>query len=295
MVVRVLVTGAEGQLAKALAEHATGDPGIEVLTVGRPTLDLTDPRSIERVLADRAPHVVVNAAAYTAVDKAESEPELAFAVNRDGARLVAAASCARAIPIIHISTDYVFDGNKPAPYVESDPIAPQNVYGRSKAEGEAAVRAANPQHLILRTAWVYSATGNNFVRTMLRLAADRPSLNVVDDQVGSPTYAPDLAAVVLELAEHAAGGERTVWGTYHAAGSGAVSWCGLAREVFRVSQSLGGPSAVVAAISTSGYPTPARRPANSRLDGSRLADVFGLRLPAWELSVAACVERLLRR
>lgn len=292
---RLLIAGWQGQLARALVEIAPGATDIEALAVGRPALDLCEPASITRAMTDFRPHVIINTAAYTAVDKAESEPDAAFALNRDGARMLAEAANKRGAAIIHVSTDYVFDGAKPAPYVEDDPTGPLNVYGRSKLEGEMAVRTANPRHVIVRTSWVHSAAGANFVRTMLRLGAERQTLRVVDDQIGGPTYAPHLAAAVLDIARQVAGrgaGDAT-WGTYHAAGAGAVSWCGLAREVFRVAGHHGGPAPAIEAITTADYPTPALRPANSRLDCQRLEQSFGFRMPDWQSGVADGVGRLL--
>lgn len=292
---RLLIAGWQGQLARALVEIAPGHPDIEALAIGRPALDLCEPASITRAMTDFRPDVIINTAAYTAVDKAETEPDAAFALNRDGARLLAEAAHRRGAAIIHVSTDYVFDGAKPTPYLEDDATAPLNVYGRSKLEGELAVRAANPRHAIVRTAWVHSPGGANFVRTMLRLAADRKTLRVVDDQIGSPTYAPHLAMAIIALAGSisARNAADDCWGVYHAAGAGEVSWCGLAREVFRVSAARGGPSAEVEPITTADYPTPARRPANSRLDCTRLATRFGITMPPWQAGVADGVGRLL--
>ncbi|MCB1514521.1 MAG: dTDP-4-dehydrorhamnose reductase [Hyphomicrobiaceae bacterium] len=290
---KILVTGAEGQVARSLLEAATTD--VEIVAVGRPTLDLTRADTIGAVLRAVCPDLLVNAAAYTAVDKAESEPEQAHQVNATGAGNAAAAAHAAGIPILHISTDYVFDGSKSGAYLETDPTGPAGVYGRSKLAGEEAVAAANPQHLILRTAWVYSPFGNNFVKTMLRLAESRDTLSVVDDQRGSPTYAPHLADAVLKIAQQLSmqAGDHAVWGVYHAVGGGETTWCGLAREVLRLSALRGGPHATVAAIPTSAYPTPARRPANSRLSVAKLKDRFGVNLPDWQVGVAACIDRLL--
>jgi dTDP-4-dehydrorhamnose reductase len=291
---RLLIAGWQGQLARALVELAPGAADIDALAIGRPALDICEAATITRAMTDFRPDVIINTAAYTAVDKAESEPDAAFALNRDGARMLAEAAAKRGAAIIHVSTDYVFDGAKPSPYVEDDPTAPLNVYGRSKLEGERAVAAANPRHVIVRTSWVHSATGANFVKSMLRLAGERPKLSVVDDQIGSPTYAPHLAEAVLGIARQIAKAPAdNVWGVYHAAGTGTVTWCGLAREALRVSSSLGGPSVPIEAIPTSSYPTPARRPMNSRLDCSKLERVFGIELPAWETGVADGVKRLL--
>ncbi len=239
--------------------------------------------------------MVVNAAAYTAVDKAESERTLAHAVNALGAEYIARACAAHSIPLIHISTDYVFDGMKDGPYLEYDATGPINVYGRTKLEGEQRVAAACERHLILRTAWVHSPWGANFVKTMLRLAAAQPNIGVVDDQKGSPTYVPHLAEIVLAIAGRAVTDPAaTRWGIYHAVGSGETTWFGFAREVFRHAAERGLPVAEVAAIATSAYPTPARRPANSRLNCDRLRLSFGLELPDWRVGAQSCVARLAR-
>ncbi len=290
---RLLIAGAQGQLARAMIELAPSASDVTAFAVGRPALDLTGPASVLKTLADFKPDVIVNAAAYTAVDKAESEPDAAMALNADGPARLAEAAGKMGASLIHISTDYVYDGTKATPYVEDDPTAPLGAYGRSKLAGEVAVRAATPRHVILRTAWVHSPFGANFVKTMLRLAADRPELRVVNDQIGSPTYAPHLAEAILAVARRVTTDPATApWGTYHAAGSGAVTWCGFAREIMRVSAERGGPSASVTGITTADYPTPARRPANSRLDCTRLREAFGVALPPWQEGVAACVARL---
>ena len=289
---KVLITGREGQLARGLLEAADGI-GVDVLAIGRPEVDVVDEGAVTAVIARERPDLVVNAAAYTAVDKAESEPAVAHAVNALGAEAVARAGAAHSIPIIQISTDYVFDGMKDGPYVEDDLTAPINVYGRTKLEGEHRVAKACQRHLILRTAWVYSPWGANFVKTMLRLAATRPNIGVVDDQRGSPTSALHLARIVLDIAGRVvtdpAGAQ---WGIYHAVGGGETTWCGFAREIFRNAAAQGLPVADVAAIATSAYPTPARRPANSRLNCDRLRLTFGLELPDWRLGVEDCVARL---
>lgn len=291
---RLLIAGWQGQVARALVELAPAAPEVEAFAVGRPGLDLCNAATITRAMTDFNPDVIINSAAYTAVDKAESEPTAAFALNRDGARLLAEAAARRGAAIIHISTDYVFDGTKPEPYVEEDPTAPLNVYGRSKLEGEVELAQANARHVIARTAWVYSPTGTNFVKTMLRLAGERSEVRVVDDQIGSPTYAPHLAQALLSVARSALEdepGQR--WGVYHMAGAGTVSWCGLAHEIFRVSAAMGGPSADVVPITTSDYPTQARRPMNSRLDCRKAHATFGVALPDWREGVESCVARLL--
>lgn len=291
---RLLVTGTSGQVARALAERAMRDPGLAVVPIGRPALDLAAPGDLAPLFRRHAPDVVVSAAAHTAVDQAESEPDLAFAINRDGAGAVSAAAAALAVPVIHLSTDYVFDGRKAAPYVEDDRTGPLSIYGRSKLAGEAAVAAANPDHAILRSAWVYAAEGRNFARTMLRLAATQVEIAVVDDQRGAPTYAPDLAAAVIAVAHNLLSAPRRaeLRGLFHVAGSGETTWAGFATEIFRLSAARGGPVATVRPIRTADYPTPAIRPANSRLACGRLAAVHGIILPDWREALGRCMDRL---
>lgn len=290
---KVLVTGKSGQLACSMIELDAG--AHTVVAMGRPELDIRDRDSALRAIDSAEPDVVVNAGAYTAVDKAEAEIEDAFAINAVGAENVARACHSAGIAIIHISTDYVFDGTKRAPYVETDATGPIGAYGRSKLAGEAAVAAACPRHVILRTSWVHAPFGYNFVRTMLRLAQTRDELNVVDDQHGNPTYAPHLAEAVMRVAEAISGpsGRTDAWGIYHAAGTGETTWCDFAREVFRYSAARGGPSAVVHGIPTSQYPTPARRPENSRMDCGALERAFAIKLPDWRDGVGQCVGRLI--
>jgi len=293
---RLLIAGWQGQVARALVEAAPACPEVRACAVGRAALDICEARSIERALSDINPTLVINSAAYTAVDEAETEVERAYALNRDGARLLAEASARRNIPIIHLSTDYVYGGHKRDAYVEDDPTDPVTVYGQSKLEGEEAVRAANPKHVILRTAWVFSPSGRNFVKTMLSRAAENERISVVNDQHGSPTYAPHLVDAILDLARKlsAAKDGEVPWGVYHAAGAGTATWCEMAQEVFRCSARLGGPTAVVDPIASTDYPTPAQRPANSRLDCSKLNRAFGITLPSWQAGVAQCVERLVK-
>jgi dTDP-4-dehydrorhamnose reductase len=275
-------------------EAAPARADIVACAIGRPALDLCEPGTIEQALTDVRPDIVINTAAYTAVDKAESEPARAFALNRDGAGMLAAAAARRGIPIIHLSTDYVYDGLKPGPYVETDEPGPRSVYGHSKLDGERAVQAANPKHIILRTAWVFSPVGQNFVKTMLRLAGERDRVRVVGDQQGSPTYAPHLVAAILDVAAQVTNGDgEDRWGVYHAAGAGTASWYDLACEVFKRSAALNGPAIPVDPIATADYPTAAARPANSRLDCSKLQRNFGVALPEWQSGVEACVGRLL--
>ncbi|MDP1867808.1 MAG: dTDP-4-dehydrorhamnose reductase [Bradyrhizobium sp.] len=289
---KLLVIGRNGQLARGIVENADRF-GVQVISAGRPDTDVTDRNSVEATVAREQFDAVVNAAAYTAVDKAESEPSVAQAVNAIGAEHVARACAANSIPIIHISTDYVFDGSKDSPYREDDQTGPINAYGRSKLEGEQRVADACARHVILRTAWVHSPWGGNFVKTMLRLAAERPAVGVVGDQQGSPTYAPHLAEAVLAIARRAIADPAGMpWGIYHAVGMGETSWFGVAREIFRCAREHGLPAAEVTAITTAEYPTPARRPANSRLNCDRLRQSFGLGLPDWRVGVQDCVARL---
>jgi dTDP-4-dehydrorhamnose reductase len=289
--VRLVVTGRDGQVARSLAERAGGD--IEVVRVGRPELDLARLETIAPALSAARPDVVISAAAYTAVDRAEDEPDLAFAVNAEGAGKVAEAAARIGVPVIHLSTDYVFDGEAEAPYGEDHEPDPRSVYGASKLAGEKAVAEANQHHLILRTAWVYSPFGANFVKTMLRLAADRDEIAVVSDQWGSPTSAPDIADGIL-LAANMLG--RTTnfssYGIYHLAGTGSTNWSGFARHVLETSAGFGGPHARVRDITTADYPTKARRPANSRLSTEKFATVFGWRAPEWRWSAGVVVRRL---
>jgi dTDP-4-dehydrorhamnose reductase len=254
-------------------------------------MDLTHPAEVDAAWDGFAPEAIINAAAYTAVDRAESEIDLAFEINAAAPARIAARCAAEGIPLVHISTDYVFDGQKREPYREDDPVAPLGVYGRSKAEGEAAVRSAHARHLIVRTAWLYSAHGANFVKTVMRLVAERDELRIVDDQVGSPTCAEDLAAAVLGIM--ARGGEPA-WGTYHYCGSGTTSWCGLARHVLDTMAARGRVRGYrLTPIRTEDYPTPARRPAFSVLDCQRIERRFGVVRPPWRSSVEKTVDRLL--
>ena len=290
----ILVAGKTGQLARCLA-NAARRRGVALVTLGRPELDLTQPELVARIVASHAPRAVVNAAAYTAVDKAEAEPAVAMAVNRDGAGALAATAARLGVPFIHVSTDYVFDGRKDAPYREEDAPCPLGAYGRSKLEGEAAVRGACPAGVILRTSWVYSPFGQNFVNTMLRLAATREHVRVVDDQHGAPTAAPDLAAAILDLVEWL-GAARTdhqdIGGIYHLAGAGETTWYGFAGAIFAGWARRGHRVPGLEPITTAQYPTPAQRPANSRLDCSKIARVFGLRLPAWQSSLERSLDEL---
>ena|SRR3984893_2610131 len=292
---RIYVIGREGQVARSLREATGHNRDILIGCGSRPSVDILRPDSVEQALADFSPDIVINPAAYTAVDRAETEADLAFSVNRDGAASVAKATKRLGIPIIHLSTDYVFDGKKSSPYVETDAVAPQSVYGRSKLAGELAVAAANDRNVILRTSWVYSPFGGNFVRTMLRLASERDRLWVVNDQIGCPTYAPDIANAIVAIAQAigSSGWHPDFAGVTHLAGPDEVTWFAFAREIMSLVNAKGGRAAEIEAISTAEYPTAAARPANSRLNCEKLCSIFKIRLPALPQSLEACLEQLL--
>jgi dTDP-4-dehydrorhamnose reductase len=280
-----LVIGS-GQLAQALAERAA-PLGLALAFARRPQIDLTDPDSISRAVASSQAGVIVNAAAYTAVDRAETEPCLAEKVNAVAPGLIAAAAREKGARLIHVSTDYVFDGHSIEPYDETAATNPLGVYGRTKLEGEQAVRRARADHAIVRTAWVYSPFGRNFVATMLALAKDRTTVRVVDDQVGTPTSALDLADGLLAVILRWRTNPRA-----DTAGRGETSWAGLAATAFSLSAALGGPFAKVEPIASSQWPTAAERPRNSRLDSSRFEAAFGYRIPHWRESLPDTVSRL---
>jgi len=289
----MVVTGRNGQVVRSLEERARGGE-FEIVPLGRPELDLAATQetiisAIEAAGAD----VVVSAAAYTAVDKAESEPELAFAINEAGARAVARAAQGLRVPLIHLSTDYVFDGTKESPYVEADPPNPTGVYGSSKLAGEQAVLAEHDNCAVLRTAWVYSPFGSNFVKTMLRLAGDRDAVGVVSDQRGNPTNALDIADGILAVATNLRAGARSAQcGIFHMTAREDASWAEFAEAIFAASAQANGPSASVRHIAAADYPTLATRPANSRLDCAKLERIHGVRLPSWRSSLPEVVSRL---
>ena len=292
---KIFVAGASGQVARALVAR-NDEKGLSIQACGRPACDLTHKAAIAGALDGVAPDVVVNAAAYTSVDRAEEDEEAAFAVNAIGAGNLAAAAAARGLPIIHLSTDYVFDGTKNTPYLESDRPSPLGAYGRSKLAGEAAVAAANAEHIILRTAWVYSSFGKNFVKTMLRLADGPKEVCVVADQFGCPTSAFDIAEGVIRVARALANQKAAkAYGVFHIAGTGEATWADLAEAVFHESKTNGGPFAPVRRVPSSEFITAAARPMNSRLDCGRLDAVYGVRLPAWRESLKPVVATLLRQ
>jgi dTDP-4-dehydrorhamnose reductase len=290
---RIAVTGSQGQVVRSLLERVR-EPDVKIVALGRPRLELAEPATIVSAIESAAPDVVVNAAAFTAVDKAETEEALAWKVNGAGAGAVAHAANLLGVPVIHLSTDYVFDGGLDRPYREDDPTGPIGAYGRSKLAGEQAVRTANPRHAILRTAWVYSPFGANFVRTMLHLAETRAEVGVVADQRGNPTSALDIADALLRVARRLVEDSSAApTGVFHMAGSGEASWADLAEATFAIAARRGRPRPKVRRIATADYPTPARRPANSRLDTTKFASVYGFSLPEWTQSLPVCVERLL--
>jgi dTDP-4-dehydrorhamnose reductase len=287
---KILVTGTKGQVVTSLVEAAAAMDEIELITVGRPDFDLADTSTVRQTILAAKPEIVVSAAAYTAVDRAEDERNLAYAINVTGAAAVAEAAAVLRVPIIHLSTDYVFSGTDPYPYLEDDEAEPKTVYGYTKLRSERAVASVNPRHIILRTSWVYSPFGTNFVRTMLRIAAERASVGVVSDQWGNPTSALDLATAILLIATYP---EKHYTGIYHLTGTGETNWSGFARHIFDVSRAHGGPSADVEDILSSDYRTRARRPTNSCLSTDKFERVFGWRAPSWQSSVETVVRRMI--
>jgi dTDP-4-dehydrorhamnose reductase len=290
---RILIAGGSGQLAVALVE-AAASRRLDARSVGRPTLDFDRPASIAEVFEDVAPWLVINAAAYTAVDAAEDDADAALRANRDGPAELARLCEAAGIPLIHVSTDYVFDGTKGAPYVETDPTSPQGVYGATKLAGEQAVAAACSRSIILRTSWVYSPIGKNFVRTMLTVGQKNPRLKVVADQRGCPTSAPDLAEAIIGIAARLADGgwQDRYAGVYHAAGNGETTWYGLATATFEAASRHGMTPPAVDPIATDQWPTRARRPPDSRLDCGKLQAVFGISLPPWRDGLDRSVDAI---
>jgi dTDP-4-dehydrorhamnose reductase len=288
----ILVAGKSGQLAQCLRDSAALRE-MPMVAVGRPELDIESGEGIDRVIAELEPSAIVNAAAYTAVDSAESEQGRAFLANCGGAGLLADAATRHGIPFVQVSTDYVFDGRKPQPYCEDDIPAPLNVYGSSKLAGEATVLKACPWTAVIRTSWVYSPYGQNFVRTMLRLSETQPVVRVVNDQRGTPTSAADLADAILVIAERlrSANGRGDA-GIYHLAGEGETSWYGFAAAIFASLARRGRRVPKLEAITTAEYPTAARRPRNSCLDSFKAERTFGVRLPPWRLSLETCLDQL---
>ena len=288
----ILLTGANGQVGWEL-RRTLATLG-RVVAVDSKAMDLTDPDAIRRVVADATPRVIVNPAAYTAVDKAESEPDRARAVNAEAPGLLAEAAARSGALLVHYSTDYVFDGRGETPWREDAPTGPLNVYGATKLAGEQAIAASGCRHLIFRTSWVYGARGANFLLTMRRLMRERPELKIVDDQMGAPTWCRSLAEataqVLAQVTSPARGADKPEpWGVYHMTNGGQTSWYGFARAILDL-EGLETPPRLVP-IPSSDYPTPARRPLNSRLDNGKLERVFGLRLPDWQDALKLCLDR----
>jgi len=290
---KVLVIGRIGQAGHELV-RAVWPAGLCAQFVERDEVDLADPPAVGAAIAAARPDIVINAGAYTAVDQAETERDIAFAINRDGPAALAQACCEIGAALIHFSTDYVFNGSKPGPYVETDPVNPLSVYGASKAEGDAAIAERLDRHVILRTSWVYSAVGHNFVKTVLRLGAERDELRIVDDQHGAPTAAAELARAAIHVAAALAAGQENGFGVFNFAGSGATTWCGFAREIFAGAAERGArvPGSVKP-IATEDYPLPAPRPRNSRLDCAKIGRVYGLVAKSWQDSLSDCLDELI--
>jgi dTDP-4-dehydrorhamnose reductase len=293
--VKILVFGAGGQVGREVC-RAAWPRSCEVLALGHNAGDITKPAEVSALIARERADMVINLAAYTAVDRAENEPEAAWAVNCAGAAHLAATCGETTTALIHLSTDYVFDGSKTGPYREDDAVNPLGVYGRSKEAGERAVRAGTARHIILRTAWVYGAQGTNFVKTMLRLGAERPVLRVVADQQGCPTAAADIASALIVIAREIESGSQK-WGTFHFASAGTTSWHGFANEIIGLATQLGvwpiGLRPRVEPTTTEQYPTPARRPANSVLDCRKISESFGISAPQWRASLIPVLRELL--
>lgn len=279
---RVLITGARGQVGSELVQEGE-KRGLDILAAGRNELDITDQDGVNDYFRNHQPDVVINAAAYTAVDKAESEPELAFAINSTGAANLARACASYSIPLLHISTDYVFDGEKQAAYAETDEPNPQCIYGRSKLEGEQEIESVLEEYIILRVSWVFGANGNNFVKTMLRLGKQRDHLKIVADQQGGPTWAGAIADTLLNIVSRWREGEAIPWGIYHYGGSPAITWHGFAEIIFTEAEKLEliGERPGIEPITTAEYPTPARRPLNSTLDCGKILQQGTISQPDW--------------
>jgi dTDP-4-dehydrorhamnose reductase len=291
--IRLAVTGLTGQVVSALIARTPKD--VEIIALGRPQLELGRRDVVIATLKAVRCDAIINAAAYTAVDKAESEPETSMRINGEGAGFVAEAAKALNVPLIHLSTDYVFDGMLDRPYREDDELGPTSVYGLSKLEGEKKITEIHPNHVILRTAWVYSPFGVNFVKTMLRLNETRDEVGVVSDQIGNPTSALDIADALYVISRHIIRDQSPkLRGIFHMTGQGEASWASFASMIFESAHRQGRRETKVKPITTADYPTPAKRPANSRLDSSKLKKQFEVTLPHWQNSLEACVQQLLK-
>lgn len=288
----ILVTGGTGQVGQALQRGAAPE-GFRFIAPGRDGLDLLRPDTFADVIASRPWAAIINAGAYTAVDKAESDVETAWRVNALAPAVLAREAALAGVPLVHVSTDYVFSGQSARPYVEDDPVAPLGVYGASKEAGEQGVRTGGGRNVIVRTSWVVSPFGNNFIKTMLRLGAEREVLRVVADQQGAPTSAIDLAGALAKIASALANDASAPMGTLHFSNAGATNWAEFAAEIFRQSAARGGPGARVEPITTADYPTPARRPAYSRLATDRIASLYAIAPRAWQAAVADIIDELI--
>ncbi|MBL0455916.1 dTDP-4-dehydrorhamnose reductase [Aeromonas enteropelogenes] len=284
---RVLVTGCNGQVGHCLTSMLKKTEGVALLAVDREELDITDQNAVATMVKEFKPTIIINAAAHTAVDRAEQEVELSYAINRDGPQFLAEAAQEMGAAILHISTDYVFEGNKAGEYVESDLTNPQGVYGASKLAGEISVAEACEKHVILRTAWVFGEHGNNFVKTMLRLGATRDALGIVGDQFGGPTYAGDIAGALIQIAECITKGEMVEYGIYHYSGLPHVSWYEFAQSIFDMALEFGvvTKKPKLISIATEQYPTPAKRPSNSRLSTNKINHVFSIKASNWQTAL----------
>ena len=286
---KILITGQHGQVSQALQQqlHDLG----ELIVLGRDQLDLANPEQIRQQIRAQRPHLIINAAAHTAVDLAESEPDAAFAINGIAPGVLAEEAKALGIPLIHYSTDYVFDGSKPAPYTEADPPNPLSIYGQSKLAGERAIAAVGGEYLILRTSWVYSNHGKNFLLTMQRLLQEKPHMRIVADQIGAPTWAGTIAASTRALIERWQAGKPGQWGIYHLTAQGETSWFGFAEAIGHQLRAQGKACAELEAIASSAYPTPAKRPLNSRLDCSHLQQQWHVSQPHWQDALRECLAQ----
>lgn len=286
---KILITGQHGQVSQALQQqlHDLG----ELIVLGRDQLDLANPEQIRQQIRAQRPHLIINAAAHTAVDLAESEPDAAFAINAIAPGVLAEEAKALGIPLIHYSTDYVFDGSKPAPYTEADPPNPLSIYGQSKLAGERAIAAVGGEYLILRTSWVYSNHGKNFLLTMQRLLQEKPQMRIVADQIGAPTWAGTITASTRALIERWQAGKPGQWGIYHLTAQGETSWFGFAEAIGHQLRAQGKACAELEAIASSAYPTPAKRPLNSRLDCSHLQQQWHVSQPQWQDALRECLAQ----
>lgn len=290
--VKVLITGAAGQVGSELVKSAPA--GFEVVGYNSSELDITNIQQVRQIVAEQAPALIINAAAYTAVDKAEIDVERAYAVNETGVKNLAQAALALNIPVFHISTDYVFDGTATEPYKETDPVGPTGIYGASKLAGEQALANSGVKHIILRTSWVFGAEGNNFVKTMLRLGKERDTLGVVADQHGCPTSAASIANVLWQLAQKYTEEGELPWGIYHFSNAPATTWYGFACEIFKQAVEAGvlGKEPIVNAITTTDYPTPAKRPIWSVLDTKKIQHVINCDNCLWKSELTVVLREL---